>query len=102
MEIQIQTLMEFYEKTTRRDFIEMIKLKGELIEHIDNIIPLLNDKFAERALLQFNELFYITFIISANFADIAYKEDIKAYDLEEEAREYYFDLSNIINAEENE
>lgn len=102
MEIPIQRLMESYNKTTKRDFIGMIKLRGELIEHVDNVIPLLDDRFAERALLQLNELFYITFIISANFADIAYREDIKAYDLEEEAREYYFDLSNILNTEEDE
>lgn len=102
MEIPIQRLMESYNKTTKRDFIGMIKLKGELIEHVDNVIPLLDNRFAERALLQFNDLFYITFIISDNFADIVYREDIKAYDLEDEAREYYYDLPNILNDEENE
>lgn len=102
MEIQIQKLLKSYKKTTKQDFINKVKTKGELIEHVDNVIPLLNDKFGERALLQYKELFYVTFIISANFADIVYKEDIKAFDLEDEAREYYDDFSNILNDEENE
>lgn len=102
MEIQIQRLLKTYKKATKQDFIEMIKLRGKLIEHTDNVFPLLNDKFGERAVLQFNGLFYVTFIISGNFVEILYGDDVKVYDSENEARECYHDLPNILNDEENE
>ena len=101
MEINIQELLQSYNKT-KQEFIDMVKVKGELIEHGDHVFPLLKDKYGERALLQYDELFHVTYIILANFADIVYRDDIKTYDLESEAREYYFDLPNILNDEENE
>jgi hypothetical protein len=89
----IQQLMELYNMTIH-ELIEMIKLRGELIETEDNVFGIPNDRYVERAIILFENTYYVTYAILDNFADICYYESMDDYNREFQARNEYDKLLN--------
>jgi hypothetical protein len=96
MKMTIQQLMELYNMTIH-ELIEMIKLQGELIELENNVFGIPNDRYGERAIILFENRYYVTCAILDNFADICYYENIEVYNREFQARTEYNNLLNQHN-----
>jgi hypothetical protein len=96
--ITIPQLMSLHRKTIH-ELIEMIKLHGEVVEINNSVLTLPNDKFAERALLLFNGLYFVTYVICDNFEERCPWEDIAVFRTELTARANYNSLLQILNAE---
>lgn len=80
---------------TIHELIEMMKLKGIVCEF--GIISLFNDKYAEWALILFEDEYYVTYSVLDNYEDICYFEDIKDFENEFQARVCCLNLATTLN-----
>lgn len=84
---------------TIHEFIEMIKLQGELIENNGSVLQLPNNQFAERAIIFFDSRFYVTYIVLDTLEETVHWEDIKVFEFEWQARDFYDALLRNLNSE---
>jgi hypothetical protein len=82
------------------ELIEMIKLRGKVVELNDSIFGIQNDKYVERVILFFNNVFWVTYAIYDNYNEQCYWEDLQDFISENQARIYYNDLINSLNYNE--
>jgi hypothetical protein len=98
-EIDMIQLMELYGVRTISEFIEMIKLKGIVTNLTNSVLTLPNDRFAERAILMYDERYYVTYAVLENFSEQSPWEDIHVFNSENEATNHYNNLVQMLNAE---
>lgn len=96
MNINIYEIMRLLGIETIYDFITLIKLQGEPLENTYGILELPNNKFIERVIIFFQDVFYVTYIVSDTFEEIVYWDEIEGFEHEWQARDYYNDLNGKI------
>jgi len=74
------------------EFIELIKLKGTLIEH--NVIELPNNKYSEPVLMLFEDLYFVLYSVFENHYDSCPFEDYEEFNSEFQGRNRYSSLLN--------
>lgn len=97
--MDIYAIMRLLEIETINEFIEMIKIKGTVINLKNSVLALPNDRFAERALLMYDDRYYVTYVVSENFSDQSPWEDINVFENENDATNDYNNLVQMLNAE---
>jgi hypothetical protein len=83
--------MEKHNMTIHK-LIEMIKLKGEPLELKDNVFSIPNGKYGERAIILFEDRYYVTWEILDQIVEKSYLEDLVVFDKEFQARVKYDNL----------
>lgn len=84
---------------TINEFIETIKLRGELVGYRHNVVEIPNNKYAEISMLFYAGVFYTTYTVLDIFEEIVYWEDIEAYEFEYQAENDYDNLPQSLNIE---
>ena len=97
--MDINAIMRLLGIETINEFIEMIKLRGTVINLNNSVLTLPNERFAERALLMYDDRYYVTYLVSENFSDQSPWEDIHVFENENDATNDYNNLVQMLNAE---
>ncbi|MFV8324498.1 hypothetical protein [Flavobacterium sp. ZS1P14] len=83
---------------TIHELIEMIKL-GNVFPSEFGILSLPNGKYAERAMILFEDKYFVTYTVLDNHLDIFYHEDIDVFDRESQASVFYQNLETNLDGE---
>ncbi|MEN9908102.1 MAG: hypothetical protein RLZZ540_1251 [Bacteroidota bacterium] len=97
--MNIYEIMRLLGIETINEFIEMIKLKGTVINLTNSVLALPNDRYAERALLMYDNRYYVTYVVSENFLEQSPWEDIHVFENGNDATNDYNNLVQMLNAE---
>lgn len=92
-------IMRFLKIERVEELIETIKLQGEPVEILDSVLQLPNDKLADREIMFFEEGFWVIYMVYSVLNDKVYWEDVEAFKYEWQARNYYDNLLQNLNAE---
>lgn len=93
----IKQLMETHEMTIH-ELIDMVKTKGAPLNLEGNVISLPNDKYGERAVILFEDRYFVTNTILDSYLDVCHYEDMEVYNSETQAQIAYNNLLNEYDA----
>lgn len=82
---------------TIHELIERIKSRGEVVELNESILGIPNDKYVERVILLYEDIYWVIYAVYDNFINKCYWEDMEDFESENKARIAYNELTELQN-----
>lgn len=76
--------------------VEIIKLRGEVIETEENIFGISNDKYVDVVIIYYDDVFWFIYSIFDNYLNKCHYQDVEVYDFEKLAVKRYDELKGFL------
>gem|GEM_PF-5060594 len=80
------------------ELTEKIKLQGEIIETEETVFAIPNNKYVDRRIIYYDEVFWVVYSILDDYEEKCYWEDMEEYNSEQSALTRYHELLETLQS----